>query len=130
MLSPSLPSFPPLTSSHKPSTIGPNAHTITQINDALRDGLRAVKNAIEDKSLVPGAGSFEVSCSAHLHNNTKKLAKGRAKLGVDAFADAMLILPKTLAQNGGWDVQDAIVNLQVSSSLSAIARKDDRGWTS
>ncbi|KAL7415235.1 chaperonin Cpn60/TCP-1 family [Mrakia frigida] len=91
---------------------GPNQHTITQINDALRDGLRAVKNAIEDKTLVPGAGAFEISLSAHLHNNIKKLAKGRAKLGVDAFAEAMLILPKTLAQNGGWDVQDTIAALQ------------------
>lgn len=91
---------------------GPNQHTITQINDALRDGLRAVKNAIEDKHLVPGAGAFEISLSAHLHNNVKKLAKGRAKLGVDAFAEAMLILPKTLAQNGGWDVQDTIAALQ------------------
>ena len=27
---------------------GPNSHTITQIKDAIRDGLRAVKNAIED----------------------------------------------------------------------------------
>ena len=27
---------------------GPNKHTITQIKDAVRDGLRAVKNAIED----------------------------------------------------------------------------------
>lgn len=27
---------------------GPNKHTLTQIKDAIRDGLRAVKNAIED----------------------------------------------------------------------------------
>lgn len=33
---------------------GPNDHTIAQIKDAVRDGLHAVKNAIEDKSLVPG----------------------------------------------------------------------------
>ena len=28
--------------------LGPNKHTLTQIKDAVRDGLRAVKNAIED----------------------------------------------------------------------------------
>lgn len=27
---------------------GPNKHTLTQIKDAVHDGLRAVKNAIED----------------------------------------------------------------------------------
>ncbi|ETW80629.1 hypothetical protein HETIRDRAFT_320598 [Heterobasidion irregulare TC 32-1] len=91
---------------------GPNAHTIQQIQDALRDGLRAVKNAIEDEALVPGAGAFEVACSAHLVANAKKAAKGRAKMGVQAYADALLIIPKTLAQNGGFDVQDVVVALQ------------------
>ena len=40
---------------------GPNTHTLNQIQDAIRDGLRSVKNAIEDNSLVPGAGAFEVA---------------------------------------------------------------------
>lgn len=92
---------------------GPNAHTITQIQEALRDGLRAVKNAIEDESLIPGAGAFEVACAGHLVDKVKKSAKGRVKMGVQAFADALLIIPKTLAQNGNFDVQNAIVALQV-----------------
>ncbi|KXN85356.1 T-complex protein 1 subunit zeta [Leucoagaricus sp. SymC.cos] len=91
---------------------GPNAHTTQQIQDALRDGLRAVKNAIEDGALIPGAGAFEVACSAHLSGPVKKSAKGRAKMGVQAFADALLIIPKTLAANGGFDVQDVVVALQ------------------
>lgn len=95
---------------------GPNAHTIQQIQDALRDGLRAVKNALEDQALIPGAGAFEVACAADLVKNAKKSAKGRSKMGVQAFADALLIIPKTLAQNGGFDVQDVVVALQVRPS--------------
>jgi T-complex protein 1 subunit zeta len=95
-----------------------NAHTMQQIQDAFRDGLRAVKNALEDESLVPGAGAFEVACSAHLTGTVKKNAKGRVKMGVQAFADALLIIPKTLAQNGGFDVQDVVVALQVCASTS------------
>nr|AQT40876.1 T-complex protein 1 subunit zeta [Glaciozyma antarctica] len=91
---------------------GPNAHTISQISDAVRDGLRSVKNALEDKSLIPGAGAFEIAAHAYLSGEVKKSAKGRAKLGVQAFADALLVIPKTLAVNAGLDVQDAIVNLQ------------------
>ncbi|CAA7259101.1 unnamed protein product [Cyclocybe aegerita] len=91
---------------------GPNPHTTQQIQDALRDGLRAVKNALEDECLIPGAGAFEVACSAHLSGPAKKSAKGRVKMGVQAFADALLIIPKTLAQNGGFDVQDVVVALQ------------------
>lgn len=91
---------------------GPNAHTMTQIQDALRDGFRSIKNAIEDNCVIPGAGAFELACSAHLNSSLKTFAKGRAKLGVQAFAEAMLVIPKTLAANGGYDVQDAIVGLQ------------------
>lgn len=99
---------------------GPNAHTIAQISDAIRDGLRSIKNTLEDKSLVPGAGAFEIACHAHLSGETKKNAKGRTKLGVQAFADSLLVIPKTLAVNAGLDVQDAIVSLQVRYLFPAL----------
>lgn len=98
---------------------GPNAHTIQQTQDALRDGLRAVKNALEDGALVPGAGAFEVAAAAHLSGPVKRSAKGRVKMGVQAYADALLIIPKTLAQNGGFDVQDVVVALQVGQLFRA-----------
>jgi hypothetical protein len=44
----------PLSSPKTPHPQGPNDHTIAQIKDAVRDGLRAVKNVIDDKSVVPG----------------------------------------------------------------------------
>lgn len=91
---------------------GPNAHTINQITDAVRDGLRSVKNAVEDGALVPGAGAFEVAAHAHLLDTVRRSAKGRAKLGVEAFANALMVIPKTLASNAGLDIQDAIVMLQ------------------
>ncbi|KIY50149.1 T-complex protein 1 zeta subunit [Fistulina hepatica ATCC 64428] len=103
---------------------GPNAHTMQQIQDALRDGLRAVKNALEDEALIPGAGAFEVACSAHLSGPVKKSAKGRVKMGVQAFADALLIIPKTLAQNGGFDVLDVVVALQDEHAEGSIVGLD------
>lgn len=91
---------------------GPNTHTLNQIQDAMRDGLRSVKNAIEDGALVPGAGAFEVAAAAHLLDHVRRNAKGRAKLGVEAFAQALMVIPKTLANNAGLDIQDSIVALQ------------------
>lgn len=90
---------------------GPNAHTITQIKDAIRDGLRAVKNAIEDNCVLPGAGAFEIAAYQELMKY-KDTVKGRARLGVQAFAEALLIIVKVLAQNSGLDPQEAIVKLQ------------------
>lgn len=111
------------TATHPVSRAGPNAHTIAQISDAIRDGLRSVKNALEDGALVAGAGAFEISAHQHLVDETKKsVAKGRAKLGVQAFADALLTIPKTLAVNAGLDVQDAMVALQVRLIYSRSAR--------
>jgi len=89
---------------------GPNKHTIEQINDAVRDGLRAVKNTIEDGAVVAGAGAFEVACYRHLMQ-FKESVKGKAKMGVEAFAHALLVVPKVLAANGGYDQQDVIVKL-------------------
>ncbi|RAL60641.1 hypothetical protein DID88_009959 [Monilinia fructigena] len=87
---------------------GPNQHTITQITDAVRDGLRSVYNMIVDKSVVPGAGAFQVACAAHLNSEAfRKTVKGKAKWGVQAFADALLVIPKTLAANAGHDIQDS-----------------------
>lgn len=87
---------------------GPNAHTITQINDAVRDGLRSVYNMIIDKSVVPGAGAFQIACAAHLSSEGfRRQVRGKAKYGVSAFADALLVIPKTLAANSGHDIQDS-----------------------
>jgi chaperonin GroEL (HSP60 family) len=72
-----------------------------QIKDAVRDGLRAVKNVLEDKSVVAGAGAWELAAAAHLRSKVKKQAQGRAKLGVEAFAEALLGFVKILAENSG-----------------------------
>ncbi|KAM3283946.1 hypothetical protein P3S67_022744 [Capsicum chacoense] len=53
---------------------GPNDHTIAQIKNAVRDGLRAVKNTIKDEAV--GAGAFEVAARQHLINEVKKTVKG------------------------------------------------------
>ncbi|KAG8194791.1 hypothetical protein JTE90_017232 [Oedothorax gibbosus] len=89
---------------------GPNQHTLALIKDAIHDGLRAVKNAIEDGCLVPGAGAFEIAAHSALVK-AKGQVKGRAQLGVQAFADALLVIPKTLAVNAGYDPIDVVLKL-------------------
>ncbi|KJE95399.1 chaperonin containing TCP1 [Capsaspora owczarzaki ATCC 30864] len=102
---------------------GPAAYSITQLKDAVRDGLRAVKNAIEDKAVIPGAGAFEVALSSELQRFALTI-KGRARLGVQAFADAFLIIPKVLAQNAGFDPQDTMVTLQEEHQAGHISGVD------
>ncbi|KAL0267091.1 UNVERIFIED_CONTAM: hypothetical protein PYX00_009452 [Menopon gallinae] len=76
---------------------GPDKHTLSQIKDAVRDGTRAIKNSIDDGALIPGAGAFEIE--AHLKlMKFRDSVSGKARLGIQAFAEALLIIPKTLGR--------------------------------
>merc|ERR1711977_171427 len=90
---------------------GPNSFTIQLINESLRDGLRSVKNTIDTKAVVPGAGAFELAANRHLLDNLDK-AQGRAKLGIEVFAEALMVVPKALAENSGHDPQDVIIKMR------------------
>lgn len=45
--------------------------------------------------------------------------KGRARLGVQAFSEALLVIPKVLAANAGFDAQETIVKLQEEVALAS-----------
>lgn len=57
----------------------PNDHSIAQIKDALRDGLRSVQNTLADKAVIPGAGAFEIGAAHHLRSKVK----GRSGHSID-----------------------------------------------
>ena len=61
---------------------GPNDYSIAQTKEAIRDGLRAVKNTLDDKAVVPGAGAFEIAAAEHLQTYAKEHVSGKTKLGV------------------------------------------------
>eukprot|EP00161_Ancyromonas_sigmoides_P013270 TRINITY_DN3406_c1_g3_i1.p1 TRINITY_DN3406_c1_g3~~TRINITY_DN3406_c1_g3_i1.p1 ORF type:complete len:604 (-),score=325.09 TRINITY_DN3406_c1_g3_i1:104-1915(-) len=98
---------------------GPNKHAINQIRDASRDGLRAVKNVIEDGCVVPGGGAFEIAAYKNIMAGLKDL-KGKARLGARAFAEALLIIPKTLADNSGFDPSDSLLALMDEDSTCGV----------
>ncbi|GEQ71554.1 hypothetical protein JCM33374_g5239 [Metschnikowia sp. JCM 33374] len=85
---------------------GSTNHVLQQTKDAVRDGLRAVANVIKDESIVPGGGAFYMSCNNHLLSS--KTLKGRNKPGVKAFAEALLVVPKTLCKNAGLDSLETV----------------------
>jgi len=96
---------------------GPNDHTIAQLKDAVRDGLRATVNVLNDGFVIPGAGAFEIAAAENL-DNFKKTVKGKARLGVEVFQQALMIVPKTLTENSGLDVMDCILRAQAEHAES------------
>ena len=90
----------------------PSGYEIAQIKDAIRDGLRAVKNVFDDDSIIPGAGAFEIACSEVLKEYSKsKEVEGKKSYGINAFAEALLVIPKAVCENAGVDPQESIVNV-------------------
>lgn len=53
---------------------------------------------------LPGAGAFEVTAHKELEK-FKDTVKGKARLGIAAYAEALLVIPKVLATNSGFDAQ-------------------------
>lgn len=104
---------------------GPNQHTIAQLTDAVRDGLRSVYNTIVDNCVVPGAGSFQVAAATHLlSKDFSKTVKGKTRFGVEAFAAALAVIPKTLAANSGHDIQDSLAKIQDEVNQGNVAGLD------
>ncbi|CCH62378.1 hypothetical protein TBLA_0H00890 [Henningerozyma blattae CBS 6284] len=93
---------------------GSTHHALAQTKDAVRDGLRAVANVLKDQYVIPGAGAFFIAASEHLKkaNMVKLGAKGKTKTGIDAFAEALLVIPKTLVKNSGYDALDVLALCQ------------------
>lgn len=89
---------------------GANDYSIAQVKEAIRDGLRAVKNVFDDDCVIPGAGAFEIGCHTHLTDYARDEVNGKQYLGVKVFAEALLYIPKCLSENAGQDSQTAIIN--------------------
>ncbi|CAF1452681.1 unnamed protein product [Adineta steineri] len=81
---------------------GSTKYILNQLKDALRDGLRSITNAVEDGCVIPGGDASEIAAH-HAFTQYKEQVKGRVRLGVQAFAEALLIIPKAIAQNAGHD---------------------------
>ncbi|WP_292463311.1 thermosome subunit alpha [Methanolobus sp.] len=90
---------------------GGTEHVIDNIERALHDALRVVGVVIEDEQLVAGGGSPEVEVSLRLQEYASTLS-GREQLAVKAFADALEIIPRTLAENAGLDPIDMLMELR------------------
>jgi thermosome len=90
---------------------GGTEHVVDELERAMNDALRVVGVVVEDKMLVPGGGAPEVELSLRLREYAATVG-GREQLAIEAFADAMEVIPKTLAENAGLDQIDSLVALR------------------
>jgi len=94
-------------------------HILDEAERALHDALCTVKNTIEDPRVLFGGGSPEMEIANQLQKYARSVS-GKEQLAVEAFAEAMEIVPKTLAENAGLDLFDTIGDLRVRHSRGEI----------
>jgi len=93
---------------------GGTDHVVDELERALEDALDVVTAAVDTGSVVPGAGATEINVAALVRDAAAGI-EGRKQLAVEAFADAVETLPRTLAENTGMDPIDALVDLRAAN---------------
>jgi len=92
---------------------GGTEHVVDEAERALHDALKVVSVAIEDGVIVPGGGAPEMELSIRLRDFGQSVG-GREQLAIEAFAEALEVIPWTLAENAGMDAINVLIELKSS----------------
>jgi thermosome len=84
---------------------------VDEAERAMTDALSVVSDVTENNKIVAGGGAAEVEVAKELRRYATKVG-GRKQLAIEAFADAMEIIPRALTENGGFDPIDVLVELR------------------
>jgi thermosome len=90
---------------------GGTEHVIDEIERGLHDGLSVVATALEDGKINTGGGSAAIEISQGLREYATTIG-GREQMAVEAFASAVEIIPRALAENAGLDQIEALIDLR------------------
>jgi thermosome len=90
---------------------GGTERVVDEAERSIHDALCVVKDVVEEPKIVAGGGAPEIEVARLLRDYAEKLV-GRERLAVNAFADALEVIPTTLAENSGMDPIDAISEMQ------------------
>jgi thermosome len=96
---------------------GSTRHVAEEVERAVEDAIGVVSATVEDGQVVAGGGAPEVALAKGLRDYADTIS-GREQLAIAAFADALEVVPKTLAENAGIDQIDAIVDLRAAQENS------------
>lgn len=102
---------------------GSTRHITAEIERALEDALGVVAATLEDGKVVIGGGAPEIEMARQLKEYAESIS-GREQLSVNAFAEALEIVPSTLAENAGLDTINILADLRAAHEQSAFMGLD------
>ena len=90
---------------------GTTEHVVDELERGLHDALSVVKVALEDGKMTPGGGAMATAISMGLRDYAPSVG-GREQMAIEAFANAIEIIPKTLSENAGLDPIDMMLEIR------------------
>ena len=92
---------------------GGTEHVVDELERAIHDALMVVSVVVEGKKIVAGGGAPETELSLQLRRYASQEG-GRVQLAIEAFAAALEIIPRSLAENAGLDAIDMLVAIRAA----------------
>ncbi len=90
---------------------GGTEHVVDEIRRAFDDAVGVVSVAWEDGAVLTGGGSVLAALSRDLRTYAETVG-GREQMAIEAFASALEIVPRTLAENAGLDPVTTLIELR------------------
>src|SRR2546428_2350313 len=90
---------------------GGTEHVVDELERSLEDAVSVVSVAIEDGKYITGGGSTAMEIALGLRDYASTVG-GREQIAIESFADAIEIVPRTLAENAGLDPIDTLIDLR------------------
>lgn len=90
---------------------GANDFLLDEVDRSLHDAFCIVKRVLESGKVVPGGGAVESALNVHLESYATTL-DSREQMAIAEFADALLVIPKTLAVNAAKDAIELVAKLR------------------
>jgi T-complex protein 1 subunit theta len=86
---------------------GATANHLDDLERSIDDGVNTVRSLLKDGRMVPGAGAVEIELAKRVGAFGEK-TPGLAQHGIRKFAEALEVVPRTLAENAGLDASDVV----------------------
>lgn len=103
---------------------GPNEFTLDEMERSVHDSLCAVKRTLESGKVVPGGGAVETALHIYLEEYAGTVGS-REQLAIGEFAQALLVIPKTLAVNAAKDASELVAQLRSRHAVSQRTQEGD-----
>tara|TARA_R110001592_G_scaffold103952_2_gene292576 strand:+ start:1105 stop:2610 length:1506 start_codon:yes stop_codon:yes gene_type:complete len=90
---------------------GATSHTLEEVERGFDDALGVVSLVLKNHNFVIGGGIAYARMASHLRQHAAQIG-GRAQMAIEAFADALEVIPATISENAGHDPLDTILAMR------------------